>query len=184
VPAWATVLIALAGTAAGAVVATYVAWMRINFEREESLRGRMLDAADDYSSSATRATNALHRAVNLVSEEDLLAEEGGIDYDSEEASRLRAAVDEARVLVDEARAHFARTQLLFGADTPAGRAAFSLIAKMSHVVQAVGDLEVGYAKGVFPDVPRAHDTFIREARRALLTPSLRDPDAEPLPEDS
>lgn len=101
-PAWATVLIALAGTAAGAVVATYVAWMRINFEREESLRGRMLDAADDFSASATRASNALHRAVNLVPEEDLLDENGLVDYGSDDVERLRSSVDEARILVDEA----------------------------------------------------------------------------------
>jgi len=44
-PVWATLFVALAGSAAGAFVATFVARMRINFEREESLRG-LLDTYD------------------------------------------------------------------------------------------------------------------------------------------
>jgi hypothetical protein len=76
VSAWITLLVGLAGTAGGALVATYLARMRINFAREESLRGRMLDAADDYSASATRAANALHRALHVVPEKDLLDEDG------------------------------------------------------------------------------------------------------------
>ncbi|HEY8792262.1 MAG TPA: hypothetical protein VIL96_05230, partial [Gaiellaceae bacterium] len=64
-PVWAALLIALAGTAAGAAVAWWVAWMRISFEREESLRSRMLDAADEFSASATRAQNALHRVLHV-----------------------------------------------------------------------------------------------------------------------
>lgn len=51
-----------------------------------------------------------------------------------------------------------------------------LIANLSHVVQVLDDLEIDHAGGVFREVPKAHYTFIREARRALLTPSLRDPE--------
>ena len=164
-------------------MATYVARMRINFEREESLRGRMLDAADDYSASVTRAGNALHRALHLVPSEDLVNEDGDIELDSEEATTLLAAIDETRPIVDEARAHFTRVQLLYGASSAAGKAAFKLIARLSHVLQVLDDLEVDYAQGVFDEVDEAHYAFTREARRALLSPSLQDPEGAMSPRE-
>jgi hypothetical protein len=74
------VLIALVGITVGALGAWWVAWMRINFEREESLRSRMLDAADEFSASATRAQSALHGVLIAVPEDDLRDENGNIDY--------------------------------------------------------------------------------------------------------
>jgi hypothetical protein len=184
VPVWGTVLIALAGIAVGAVGAWYAAWMRINFEREESLRSRMLDAADEFSASATRAQNALHHALNVVPEEDLRDENGNIDYDGDEARKLREANNAARPLVDEARAHYARVTLLFGTLTPAGRAAFSLIANLSHTLEVADDFELYYARdSVFKGISRSHELFTREARRAVLQPSLRDPANEPTLEE-
>lgn len=158
-------------------MATYVARMRINFEREESLRARMLDAADDYSSSATRAKNALHRAIHLVPADDLLDENGQIDANSEDAAELRAAIDEARPVVDKARAHFTRVQLLYGTNTASGKAALTLISQLSRVLVILDGFEVDYAESVFDEeVREAHHAFTREARRALLSPSLRDPE--------
>jgi hypothetical protein len=174
-PTWATLLVALLGSAAGAAAATIVARMRMSFEREESLRGRMLDAADDYSSSVSRASNALHRTIHLLEPEDLRFENGL--FDQAEIARLNASCDEARPLVDEARNHFARTQLLFGADTPAGRAALSLISKLSMIVVVThDDADLESAREIFNESTLAHRTFTLEARRALLRPSLHDPD--------
>lgn len=181
--AWITLLVGIAGTAGGAVVATYLARMRINFEREESLRGRMLDAADDYSASATRAANALHRALHVVPEDGLLDEHRRRDPDSEEAKKLLTAIDEARPGVDEARANFTRVQLLVGPTSAAGKAALELIGKLTHVLQVLDDLEVEYAQGVFDEFGEANWTFMREARRALLSPSLQDPEGELSPEE-
>src|SRR3954465_12262063 len=136
-PVWGTVLVALAGIVVGAVGAWWVAWMRINFEREESLRSRMLDAADEFSASATRAQNALHHVLNVVPEDDLRDENGNIDYTGDQARKLQEAIDAARPLIDEARAHYARVTLLFGTVTAAGRAALSLIANLSHTLEVV-----------------------------------------------
>lgn len=183
-PVWATVLIALASTAAGAVVAWWVAWMRINFEREESLRSRMLDAADEFSASATRAQNALHFVLNVVPEDDLRDENGNIDYTAVEAEKLQQAIDVARPLIDEARAHYTRVTLLFGTVTPAGKAALSLIGDLGHTLQVVDDFEIDYAQSnVFRNVSRSHELFTREARRAVLRPTLRDPEDAPTLEE-
>lgn len=183
VPLWAALSIALVSSVAGAGAATWVARMRINFEREESLRSRMLDAADDFSASVTRASNALHRVLHVVPEDDLRDEQGLIDYTAAEVDKLQKAIDAARPLVDEARAHFTRVRLLFGTGTPAGRAALSLIASLSHILQVVDDFELGYAQRVFGEAQRAHELFTREARRSVLQPSLHDPEEAPTSED-
>ena len=68
-------------------------------------------------------------------------------------------------------------QLLYGTDTPAGRAALSLISNLSNVIiLLVDDLDVEGAREAFTDVEEAHRVFTQEARRALLTPSLRHPE--------
>lgn len=43
-------------------------------------------------------------------------------------------------------------------------------------MQVLDDLEPEYAEGAFEGAMEADQTFTREARRALLTPSLRDPE--------
>lgn len=158
--------------------------MRINFEREESLRSRMLDAADDYSASVSRAANALHRALNVVPEDDLRDENGLLDTESVEAVELQVAIDKARPLMDEARAHWTRVTLLFGTVTPAGKAALRLISNLSLTLTVLDDFEVDHAQGVFEDVGRSHETFARDARRAVLRPSLQDPAGAPTLEEA
>jgi hypothetical protein len=107
-PAWATVLVAIAGAAVTGVIAGLLTTrLRIQHEREERLRERMLTAADDFVTGAQQAHRGLW--------ETMAAEEQG----STVAERLPAASE----LVKVAHDRLARVKLLFGTDTPAGQAA-------------------------------------------------------------
>src|SRR6266496_3101532 len=102
-PAWATVLVAIAGAAVtGVFTGLLTTRLRIRHEREERLRERMLTAADDFVTGAHQA----HRGLWEV----LSAEEQA----STVADRLPAASE----LVKVAHDRLARVKLLFGTDTP------------------------------------------------------------------
>lgn len=106
-PAWATVLIALGSAALTGVIAAWLTTrIRNQHEREERLRERMLVAADDFVTGVQQA----HRSLWEV----LAAEEQGSTVDE----RLPAASE----LVEAAHDRLARVKLLFGTETPAGRA--------------------------------------------------------------
>jgi hypothetical protein len=181
VTAWATVTVVLVSSAITGVAASLITTrMRINYDREESLRTRMLSAADDFSLRATQAANVLYRAVHLVAPEDLLDEEG--NYEPDEAARLRDAAEEVRPVIDETRVYLPRVQLLFGLRSPAGTAALQLMGNLGHVAQVLEDEpDVDYMRGVFDKATEANAVFMREARRALVRPSLSDRDVSPAP---
>jgi hypothetical protein len=107
-PAWATVLVAIAGAAVSGVIAGFLTTrLRIQHEREDRLRERMLEAADDYVTGAYQAHRGLWEA--------LAAEEQG--------STVPERLPEASRLVNVAHDRLARVKLLFGTRTPAGQAA-------------------------------------------------------------
>jgi hypothetical protein len=171
-----TVLVALASSVAGGFLVWLTTRMRIEHEREESLRTRMLNAADDYSLRATYAANALHKLVNVVEPEDVETEAGDLDEVVDELAAIKDGCDEARPVVDEARSQLPRVQLLFGADSASGQAALRLISNLTHVIEVLETLppDIDFARAVFRQATEAHAVFTREARRALLRPSLRD----------
>jgi hypothetical protein len=105
---WATVLIAIGSAALTGVIAGLLTTrLRIQHEREERLRERMLNAADDFATGAQQAHRGLWEA--------LAAEDQGSTIEE----RLPAASE----LVKVAHDRLARVKLLFGTKTPAGRAA-------------------------------------------------------------
>jgi hypothetical protein len=107
-PAWGTVLVAIAGAAVTGVIAGLLTTrLRIQHEREERLRERMLTAADDFVTGAQQAHRGLW--------ETMSAEEQG--------SRVTDRLPAASELVKVAHDRLARVELLFGTETPAGKAA-------------------------------------------------------------
>lgn len=111
-PAWATVLVAIGASAVTGVIATLLMtrW-RIQHEREEQLRDRMLAAADDF------ATGALQAQVELW-------EAGGAP---ERGSTIEERRPEALRRIAEAHARLARIHVLFGREGDAGNAATETI---------------------------------------------------------
>jgi hypothetical protein len=152
VSAWVTVLL----TAAGLVVGALTARWRIQHEREEQLRDRMISAADDFVTGALQAQVALWEA-------------GGAE---ERGSSLEARRPEALRLIAEAHARLARVNLLFGLNTAAGEAATDTINDLwsgRHALESIPPSREGVlqASGVALE---ALNKFTELARNALAEP--------------
>lgn len=176
-----TLSIAVLASALGGFAGSWYSTRRqISHEREENLRVRMLDAADNFSLAIGHALNKLHEAVELVPEEDLLDEDGQIDSTSSEALLVIQASRELIPLIDEVRTTLPRVHLLYGSDSATGRAAVSAVGHITTATRALNEeLVVNFAQDEFWEAAKAHEAFTREARRALQRPSLDDPDESP-----
>jgi hypothetical protein len=178
--AWATVTVALASALFGGFLGSLLTtWMRIRHEREEALRARMIEAADEFIRRSIEALNALHRLVHVVEPDDLDINEEIFDEIKSHADEVFAApLAESRPLVDETRVHLARVHLLFGSRTETGRAALSLVSNMSFVLQVVGEepgiVDVNLARRTLNKAQAAYDEFALLARVALRRPDLGD----------
>jgi dsDNA-binding SOS-regulon protein len=110
-PAWATVTIAVVGSAlAGVVVGVF----RTRHERNESFKDRMLTAADDLATGLTQALLVVRQALEEIE-----------DWVVEQREFAQTDLKEARRLIDEAAARVARIELLFGVESRATTAAAS-----------------------------------------------------------
>jgi hypothetical protein len=154
--------------------------MQIHHEREEALRGRMIEAADEFTRKAIEALNSLSRLVEVLQPEDLtLDDSNGIDYEDVKAMADRAfaaPAAEARQLVDETRIRLARVHLLFGSESDAGRQASELIGQMSFGVTIFDDepgipaVELGRRQ--LDRSRTGYEHFSREVRRAIRRPAI------------
>jgi hypothetical protein len=110
-PAWVTIIVALAT----GLLATLI---RTSHERAAELRGRMLDAADEF---AAAVVGALHVARNTsgdildARDDDLL-----IDAEGNLLPEIRLLINDAGAAVDEAQSRAARVHLLFDDQSPTG----------------------------------------------------------------
>jgi hypothetical protein len=105
------IVVGLLSGAAGALLTTL---MRMGHEREEALRTRMIAAADDLASGLVQALMAFRPFRDPRITADGVAQ---------------AAMD-VRRRADEATAHLARMDLLFGPGSPEGVAAGAMIASL------------------------------------------------------
>jgi hypothetical protein len=165
-PAWATILVAIASAALTGVIAGLLTTrLRIQHEREERLRERMLIAADDFVTGAHQAHRGLW--------ETMAADEQG----STVAERLPAASE----LVKVAHDRLARVKLLFGTETPAGQAADATNNALWNYRSALEQEPParGVAAAANAEVPAELNRFTTLARAALEAPWRlgADPDA-------
>jgi hypothetical protein len=156
-PAWATVLVAIAASAVGGVVAGLLTtqW-RIQHEREAQLRDRMLAAADDF------ATGALQAQVELW--------EAGAA--SERGSTVEARRPEALRCIAVAHARLARVHVLFGRESPAGKDATKTINDLwsgRHAIES-DPPNVAQILTASGDALSSLNAFTGSARAALKSP--------------
>lgn len=123
-PAWATVLVALGASAVGGVGGSIItAYLQIRHEREDQLRGRMVDAADDFATGMRQARTALLHARDAI-------------HAGNHRLRLQY-LDESARLIDEASARLARVHLLFGTGSGAGESGTVAISLMSNLLDGL-----------------------------------------------
>jgi hypothetical protein len=162
-----TVVVAVLVAIASGLGATL---LTISHERGAELRGRMLDAADEFS---TQVVAALHVARNSFGEILMLAGEGAHYVESDPIwPEIKEAIDRVRLAVNEAQARQARVHLLFGHESAAGLAAAEIITRLRNVELAV--LEWPYSSsdaGAMGQYRRNYDAVLNaqaEFSRAVL----------------
>jgi hypothetical protein len=178
-PTWATVALALGGSAITGGVAMVAVWIRgridralererrahdeeqqirrLAHEREEQWRERLVRAADDFSTAVSQALLGVHDAI------------------ADDEGNRTAAVDEADRRVGEAIARVGRVRLLFGEDTEVAAAANALLPQLStalsHVRPSIAP--VPDASGAWKAIEKAYDqhkTFNRAALDMIGSP--------------
>ncbi len=167
-PAWATVLVALGASAVGGVGGSIItAYLQIRHEREDQLRGRMVDAADDFATGVRQARTALLHAQNAI-------------HEGQAQQRMQSLAEGAR-LIDEASARLARVHLLFGNGSTAGESGTVAVSLMSSLLDELKEETVD-------TMHRSHDwgrlrdvlsLFNRAALRSIRNPSAASQAAEP-----
>jgi hypothetical protein len=124
-PTWAVILVGLGSAVVGSLLTTL---MTISHERAAELRKHMLDAADEYSTTAMNALEQLRLAGSQVDKAK------GRIYEAEELkSDLTETFEAARAATDAVRARQARVHLLFGAGTPTGIAATEVYVQLRRM---------------------------------------------------
>jgi hypothetical protein len=167
-PAWATVLIAIAASAVGGVVG---ALLQTRHERSEAIRERMLIAAADFSG---KLGQALKWAVALSRRADV-----ALNDRATELTGVEEALREARQRLDATDEPLSRIDLLFGITSPTRMSAVEAVVGIqdflkdfedwpprSEHVEALTEADVEYVR------------FNQNARRAIetngaLTPPIR-----------
>jgi hypothetical protein len=176
-PAWATITLAAISALAGIVGGLSVTWIRIRFdrtenaeerthqqelqeqrlehERAEQWRDRLVRAADDFSTGTQQALLRVHEAIQAVVNR----------------GDRKGTVAEAERVIGEAIARVGRVKLLFGEDSEPAKIADRLLPQL--------ELTLGYVKGRRPGgrVREAWDAiekayarqreFTRAAREAI-----------------
>jgi hypothetical protein len=145
-----TVVVAVLVAIASGLGATL---LTISHERGAELRGRMLDAADEFS---TRAVAALNVARNSFGEILVLSGEGPYVESDTIRSEIQEAIDRLGLAVAEAQARQARVRLLFGDESAAGLAA-------AEMITSLRDIELTIHQWPYlstEDFERDHDTVL------------------------
>lgn len=181
-PAWATVAIALGAAGITAVAALGATWLRIRFEgsqeaarrvhdrdqqearleneREEAWRDRMVRAADDFSTGVEQALLAVNDAISAVTNR----------------GDRQATVQEAHRTIREAVVRVGRIRLLFGEESKAVGIARDLLPELRLALSQVegGEAEVrGRVPHAWKTLEKAYDhhrDFNRAAREAIMAP--------------
>jgi hypothetical protein len=160
-PAWATVLVAVVGSALAGVA---VGLLRMRHDRSESFRDRMLTAADDL---ATGLMQAVLVAGHVVGElEDYLIDE--------KQPEGRGDLRELRRLIDEATARLARVELLFGVGSVTverANAVLGCLRRVPYTLQSGGNLHRRLDEAVdeYQAAASAYRAFSAAAREAVAT---------------
>jgi hypothetical protein len=178
-PAWATVAIALGGSAITAVLAFTGALVTSRRQDVAQWRTVVLAAADDFSTGVGQALRALREAIAAFEEREL--EFRPTEGESVEAGARELAPDgpQARGLwlcaeaVAAADDRLARVRLLFGHNSTAGLAAGASVERLHEANTAVhAYAEQVEAEGGLPESPEA---LVRaKAARALGTETHAD----------
>jgi hypothetical protein len=179
-PAWATVVIALGGSAIVAAFSLFGTLIATRHQRQAEWHQRLVDASDDFSTGVWQAVRAVREAVQAFNEGDLIFGEYG-EWLSEHPTLVAAAERGAAVADDR----LARVLLLFGQDSPAGTAAERAVEALRAAAEGLsgylrgvaddekGEALPGYGKGLRAAeaeqaiVEKAHAEFNRHARSAL-----------------
>jgi hypothetical protein len=171
VPTWTAVLIAIAGSALGGVAGSiWTTWRQLRHQEEEQMRTLMLAAADDFATGILQAQLALQEVVN--------------PGEMAMALVLFKKKAEIKQRVDESFARLARVMLLFGDNTPAGKAARRAAESQGAVLANLEEGEEAdelQASIDFRNGAGYLAIFVAEARKAARKPL---DDLTEAPEDS
>jgi hypothetical protein len=155
-PAWATITIAAISAAAGILGAFVVTWIRIGFDRDESLkdraherelqerrldheraeqwRDRRVRAADDFSTGVQQALLRVHEAIQAAA----MSEEST----SKQVAEAGVIVAEAERVIGEAIARVGRIKLLFGEESKPTKIAEQLLRQLEVSLTPVKGVDV------------------------------------------
>jgi hypothetical protein len=173
-PDWATVLVsvgsALLGGAAGGII---VRFMQSRHERAEAWRDRLVPAADDFATGVLQAILAVRDTIGVVhdkvSDQDLEVDPDKRVVSILDLPEVQESHAELARRIDEVHARLARVQLLFGVQSPAGKAAGECILALRRAGRHLSDWpqpEWEEATRVLDEVRVLHEAFAEAALAA------------------
>jgi hypothetical protein len=196
VPLWAAILIGLTGGLVGVLA-------RISNDRGAELRGRMLEAADEFIATAIPALIDLNEVAPTI----LSRDSGGAGITVWGAKPPEQSLPDIRAAVKALELELARVHLLFGAESPTGMAAREVTSALrdannvltfiDQLAPVLPDEEKELLRGAHTSfneyqraMHRSFDRFGPAARRALIPwwrpwerPALLDGSADELEDD-
>jgi hypothetical protein len=179
-----TVLVALLGGVGGAIVAKL---LEGRFQRSHDLRTWRLAATDDFTTGAHQALIGLRTARNALYEHGGARPDGHIEIRDPTTDKvrpeIREALDASESLVDAAVSRLGRIHILFGSESPTGKAATETIVKLRASFQALDEWPVPdtVASGrAFEAATASHNAFNAAVLQALEAEGTRWRDRWPL----
>jgi hypothetical protein len=169
VPLWAALLIGLGG----GLIATFA---RISYERTAELRNRMIQAADDFSTSVFRALSAMRDSLDAAADTEEPITTGTVTGPLFREP-LQSGLDEVGKRIDEVHERLARVHLLIGVpeDSAAGESADRILRKLRECNSSLNDWPNSITdhrtkkeyNASFDAAAKEHDRFNRAARREI-----------------
>jgi len=149
-PTWLVVLLALIAGLVGGLGATY---LRIVHERGAELRGRMLDAADEFSASAWKTLQRMRTAAGVMKRS---APAPLVDPETELfLAQFETELDDVNAEMDAMIVKQARVHLLFDDLNEAGIAATAIVTHLRNMDMALNTR---------PDSVRDHNAMAQYSR--------------------
>jgi hypothetical protein len=154
-PTWASVLIALtSGLGSG----TFAAWLTTRNDRREQFRHRLIEAADEFASTAAEA---------LIKTRDAIGEVRAL----KDAERMKKTTELAWQQRDAVLHRSVRVDLLFGPGRDASQAANAVVKELANVVASLTppSFDADAAERAHLDAAAALRRFHLSASRAIQT---------------